>query len=76
MCASGFPRNFFRQFVVAEIDELRVTKNAAGGPLSELDFGHQFGSEPDVIFHVFSGDAFAPMTGAAAGQIGEGTAGS
>ena len=54
-------------FVVAEVNELGMTEDAAGGPFVEFDFGNDFGFEPDVIFHVLGGNAFSPV-GLAAGH--------
>ena len=55
--------------VVAKINELGVAKDAAGCPFGEFDFGDNLGFEPDIVFHVFGGDSFAPMTGSAAGEV-------
>jgi hypothetical protein len=56
-----------------------VAKHAAGGQFGEFDCGQNFGFEPDVIFHVLGGYAFAPMTtwrSATTGgrKVGEGAA--
>ena len=55
--------------VVAEVSELGVTEDAAGGPFGEFDFGNGFGFEPDVIFHVLGGDVFAQIARPTAGEI-------
>jgi len=59
--------DFLGAFVVAEVNELGMAEDAAGGPFGEFDFGNDFGYEPDIIFHVLGGNAFTPM-GLAAGH--------
>ena len=50
-----------------------VTENAACRPFGEFDFGDDFGLEPNVVFHVLGGYAFAPVTQLGCGQICEWT---
>jgi len=73
ICGLGVAGDFVGVFVVAEVNELVVTENASGGPFGEFDFGNGFGFEPDVIFHVLGGNAFAPVPGAGAREIRKGT---
>jgi hypothetical protein len=57
------------------MNKFGVAQNAPSGPLGEFNFGHDFGFQPDVIFHVLGSDAFSPRTTSTAWEIGEGAAG-
>jgi len=63
--------NLASRLVVAQRNELGVTKVILASPLQELDLRDQDGLEPPTVLHLRSGQACAPATALRLGEIHE-----
>ena len=62
-----------RILIVAQRDELRVPQMIGASPLQELDLCNGFGTEPNALPHLLSGEPLTPSAGANLGKIDERT---
>src|SRR5438876_11395617 len=64
-----FFNHLSRILILSQSHEFRMPQMVTLGPLQKFDLRHKFRPEPNVLFHVFSGQTLAPSWAMSLGQI-------